>query len=101
MPRRLSWLPVWEDIDESPHVYGYLCDLIEANHPKILGPNNANLARLIAILAEAFYQGAIDESSPVGHRMLNIVREIQVRYQNKTRLHKSVLDVCVFTVCSV
>ena len=26
----LSWLPVWEDDDEAEHVYGYLCELIEA-----------------------------------------------------------------------
>ena len=34
---RFSWLPVVEDVDESPFVYGYLCDLIEANHQLILG----------------------------------------------------------------
>jgi hypothetical protein len=28
---------VVEDVDESPFVYGYLCDLIEANHQLILG----------------------------------------------------------------
>jgi len=76
---RLSWLPVWEDVDEAPHVYGYMCDLIEANHPVILGPNNANLGRLIAIIADAFNRGAVDEeTSPVALRMLNLVREIQV-----------------------
>lgn len=32
-----SWLPVVEDDDEAPHVYGYLCDLIEQNNPIILG----------------------------------------------------------------
>ena len=26
----LTWLPVWEDTDEAEHVYGYLCELIEA-----------------------------------------------------------------------
>lgn len=25
----LTWLPVHEDEDEAPHVYNYLCDLIE------------------------------------------------------------------------
>lgn len=29
LPRWLSWLPVTEDHEESPHVYSYLCDLIE------------------------------------------------------------------------
>ena len=30
IPNWLSWLPVTEDHEEAPHVYGYLCDLIEA-----------------------------------------------------------------------
>ena len=37
LPMWFSWLPVVEDVDESPFVYGYLCDLIEANHQLILG----------------------------------------------------------------
>jgi hypothetical protein len=26
----LSWLPIHEDTEETPYVYGYLCDLIES-----------------------------------------------------------------------
>lgn len=37
IPIWFSWLPVVEDADEAPHVYGYLCDLIEQNHPAVLG----------------------------------------------------------------
>ena len=29
LPIWLSWLPVLEDKEEAPHVYSYLCDLIE------------------------------------------------------------------------
>ena len=29
LPLWLSWLPIVEDKDEAPHVYSYLCDLIE------------------------------------------------------------------------
>lgn len=29
LPLWLSWLPVIEDKEEAPHVYNYLCDLIE------------------------------------------------------------------------
>ena len=29
LPMWLSWLPVVEDKEEAPHVYNYLCDLIE------------------------------------------------------------------------
>lgn len=37
LPLWFSWLPVVEDADEAPHVYGYLCDLIEQNNAIILG----------------------------------------------------------------
>lgn len=77
---RLSWLPVWEDTDEAPHVYGYLCHLIENNHPVILGPSNANLPKLIAIIAEAFLRDAIATDHVVAQKMLNIVRQIQVKH---------------------
>lgn len=37
IPLWFTWLPVIEDSDEAPHVYGYLCDLIEQNNQHILG----------------------------------------------------------------
>lgn len=37
LPVWFNWLPVVEDADEAPHIYGYLCDLIEQNNPIILG----------------------------------------------------------------
>ncbi|GLV41396.1 Karyopherin beta 3 [Carabus blaptoides fortunei] len=73
----LNWLPVVEDDDEAPHVYGYLCDLIEGNHPVVLGPNNQNLPRLIGIMGEAFFREVVEPIHPVGIRMSNIVRQVQ------------------------
>jgi hypothetical protein len=75
---RLSWLPVVEDEDEAPHVYGYLCDLIQANHPVVLGPINANLPRLISFFAEALNKNVVPSDNPVMARILIIVRQIQV-----------------------
>ena len=77
LPVWLSWLPVWEDTDEAPHVYGYLCDLVDANHPVVLGPDNANLPNLMAIFSEAFRKEAVDKTDDVTKRMLNIVRQLQ------------------------
>ena len=68
-----------EDVDESPFVYGYLCDLIEANHPLILGPENSNIPRIIAIFAEAFSVEAISQKNEVYKRMVNITKQVQVR----------------------
>lgn len=74
----LNWLPVVEDDDEAPHVYGYLCDLMEANHPVVLGQNNLNLPKLVGIMSEAFFREAVDPTKPVGVRMCNIVRQVQL-----------------------
>jgi len=75
---RLCNLPVSEDTDEAPFVYGYLCGLIESHHPLVLGPNNSNIPSLIRIIAEAFLRDAIDRTHSVAQRMIMIVRGIQV-----------------------
>lgn len=75
--RRFNWLPVVEDEEEAVHVYGYLCDLIQANHPVILGANNTNLPRIVCIIAEAFYRDVIGPSHEVGRRMVEIVKQIE------------------------
>lgn len=50
--RWLAWLPIWEDAEETGHVYGYLCDLVEANNAAVLGgPANDNLPRIVAAIA--------------------------------------------------
>ncbi|XP_055308720.1 importin-5-like isoform X4 [Sitodiplosis mosellana] len=72
-----NWLPVTEDEEEAPHVYGYLCDLIQANHPVVLGANNSNLPRIVAIIAEALYRNMIEPTHEVGRRMLAIVRNVK------------------------
>lgn len=67
-----SWLPVVEDADEAPHIYGYLCELVQANHPVILGANNSNLPRIVSIIAHAFSCDVVVPTSEVGERMLRI-----------------------------
>jgi len=77
LPIWFSWLPVIEDSEEAPHVYGYLCDLIEGNHPLILGNQNGNIPRIIEIFAEAFACDALPSSNEVYGRMVNITRQVQ------------------------
>lgn len=81
LPLWLSWLPVWEDDEEADHVYNYLCDLVELNHPLILGENNQNLPRILGIMADAFRHDAITKTSEVGVRVLNIIRQVQSNEQ--------------------
>ncbi|XP_067614434.1 importin-5 [Eurosta solidaginis] len=72
-----SWLPVTEDADEAPHIYGYMCDLIQANHPIVLGNNNTNLPRIVSIIAQAFVTKVVASLSDVGTRMLGIVKQVE------------------------
>ena len=92
---RFNALPVTEDDEEAPHIYGYLCDLIQSNHPIILGNNNGNLPRIVSLIGAAFYHGVVQIITPanenfesmrldyvqrnndVAGRMLNIVKQIQ------------------------
>ena len=70
---------MYEDVDESPYVYGYLCELVEANHPAILGENNANLPRIVQVVAEALAVDALPPDHEVKVRLVNIVKTVQVR----------------------
>ncbi|CAF1354053.1 unnamed protein product [Adineta ricciae] len=73
----LTWFPIYEDTEESPHVYGYLCDLIESNNPIIIGPENANIPNVIKLFADAFVKSSIEINSVVGQRMVLILRHVQ------------------------
>uniref|UniRef100_A0A0N5CCH7 TOG domain-containing protein n=1 Tax=Strongyloides papillosus TaxID=174720 RepID=A0A0N5CCH7_STREA len=80
IPLYLSWLPIWEDEEESPFVYGYLCDLIESNHPLVVGENNSNIPRLIYIISQAFVKGAFpegNEAEEIKGRLMNILKSVK------------------------
>lgn len=77
IPHWLNWLPIFEDTEECPHVYGLLCDLIETNHPLVVGAQNSNIPRLIAILAEIYAKEALPVAHPVSQRALAILKQIQ------------------------
>jgi hypothetical protein len=76
----LSWLPIYEDTEETPHVYGYLCDLIESNNPVIIGQDNSNVPNVIKLFADAFAKSSIETNSIVGQRMILILKHVQVKY---------------------
>ena len=102
LPLWLSWLPVIEDKEEAPHVYNYLCDLIErlvrlkwtyvdctlskilslslihSNSSVILGQNNGNVPRILGIIADVCAEDALQDDEQVYMRLLAIARHIQV-----------------------
>lgn len=77
LPHWLQSLPVFEDEDEIPHVYGYLCDLIESNHAIILGVNNSNLPKIISVMLEVFVRESVKKDHVVATRMILIIRQVQ------------------------
>ncbi|KAG2213565.1 hypothetical protein INT46_002271 [Mucor plumbeus] len=79
----LATLPILNDDQEAPVVYTYLLDLLEANHPSILGPNNANIPHLVKIFTEVL---AADILSPeLAARMVNHLKVILGGLDENTR----------------
>lgn len=66
IPAFISWLPIWEDADEVPYAYDYFCDLVEANHPLVLGDGNQGLPRIAQIIIFTFSHGAFEEATGEG-----------------------------------
>lgn len=66
-----------------PYVYDYFCDLVEANHPLVLGENNLNLPRIFEIILYTFSHGVFDEEcdelKAVKERLVRIMHMIKVR----------------------
>jgi len=77
LPVWFSWLPVTEDVDEAPFVYGFLADLVQANNPHILGDNNSQLPRVVAVIAEALAVDVLPPDSEERRRCVDIVKQIQ------------------------
>ena len=53
-------------------------DLFHSNNPAILGENNANLPRIVLIIAESLVKDSINAEDEVYGRLLNIVAQLQV-----------------------
>jgi len=77
IPRWLSWLPVTEDHEEAPHVYGYLCDLMESNNATLLGENNANVPVIVKIIAEAVACEVFEHYPEVATKLKAILSHIK------------------------
>jgi hypothetical protein len=93
IPAFIGWLPIWNDLEEVPHVYNYFCDLVEANHPLVLGDNGANLPQIFNIILQTFTHGVFDdltaeELKPVKQRLINIMKMIQAN----TQLFQSIVN---------
>lgn len=72
----VDWLPIWEDEAEVPFVMEYLLELIEQNHPTVMGANSSNLPRLVAVVAEVFARTALEVNSEAGQKCVMFLKQI-------------------------
>ncbi|CAL1533984.1 unnamed protein product [Lymnaea stagnalis] len=77
LARLVSWLPILSDEEEAAHVYTYFCDLLDKNHPGIMGENAANLPKVVSIVAETLHRELIQEDTPLYLRLISIVKQVQ------------------------
>ncbi|CAG8626806.1 8999_t:CDS:10, partial [Acaulospora morrowiae] len=74
LPAWFSTLPILNDEEEASLTYTYLLDLLESQHPAVLGNNNENLPRIITIFVEVLALGILPEF--VASRMATAMKAI-------------------------
>lgn len=74
VPVWLGLLPITEDAEEGPHVYGMLMDLLEAGNEALLGPGMQNLPRIINVLLHVHNTEFVDAA--VNARMEAAIRSV-------------------------
>jgi len=75
--RLVSWLPIVSDEEEAVHVYSYMCDLLDKNHPGVMGENACNLPKVVCIVAETLHRELLGVDTPLYGRMVGIVKQVQ------------------------
>ncbi|KAJ3143227.1 hypothetical protein HK100_000026 [Physocladia obscura] len=69
-------MPILNDQDEANVSYSYLLQLIESNHPAILGPNNSNFPKIVSVLCRALVSD-LEFSPEVERKMILAVQAIR------------------------
>ncbi|CAG8558443.1 24474_t:CDS:10, partial [Racocetra persica] len=76
LPAWFASLPIIHDEEEAALSYTYLLDLLEAQHPIILGNNNENIPRMVDIFRDVL--AAVILPEPVTIRMTNALKAITI-----------------------
>ncbi|CAD6185409.1 unnamed protein product [Caenorhabditis auriculariae] len=63
IPMFMSWLPTHEDQQESVYIYGYFCDLFDAQVPVFFGKFNEHMPRILNIALSAIELDAFEDST--------------------------------------
>ncbi|KAI7692873.1 Importin-5 [Sarcoptes scabiei] len=78
LPCWLGWLPIWEDEEEVIHVYSFLYQLLERNHPLIIGHENCNVPHIVSIILEVFARTVIDHASDLGQKLISYIKFVNL-----------------------
>jgi importin-5 len=78
LPRWLSWLPIRYDEEEVPHVYGFVCTLLEQNHPQLMGNAMEIIPHFVYCIAVSWHLGVLKTEQPIFHRAMTLVRHVQI-----------------------
>ena len=62
----IASLPLKEDEDEGQITHAQLLRLVQAQHPVVLGPNNANLAKVLHILVQVYRRRSCSDDTSKG-----------------------------------
>lgn len=81
LPTWFSWFPVYDDSEETPYTYGYLCDCVESNNEIVLGVNHCNIPRIVQVIIDCFIRDGINMENLVAKRMINICKHVQSNEQ--------------------
>ena len=52
--------------------------IVDRNHPGIVGQDNANIPRVVSIIAETLHRELLQEGTELYLRLLSIVKQVQV-----------------------
>lgn len=80
VPAFMSWLPTFNDQEESVAIYSYFADLVESMSPLVLGPDNNNLPNIMKIMVVAFHNDAFEETPEaevVKNRLRTLLKSLQ------------------------
>ncbi|CAH1757572.1 14994_t:CDS:10 [Entrophospora sp. SA101] len=90
LPSWFASLPILYDEEEAALTYSYLLDLLEAQHPAILGNNNANLPHIVNIFIDVLAAEILPEDTAT--RMVSALKVILNSFteEYKTTLWNSI-----------
>ncbi|XP_042385378.1 importin-5-like [Zingiber officinale] len=77
VPAWLSCLPIKNDLIEAKIVHEQLCSMVERSDRELLGPNNQQIPKIVAVFAEVLCGGKDLATEQTVSRIISLLRQIQ------------------------